>query len=109
MDIRPANPGHVLVIPRRHASDIFEVNEDDACNVMRTVLRVARSIDEALHPDGINLIQANRPAAFQSVFHFHMHVIPRWRDDGLVPIWRHRRSQPEDLQEMADRIRSALS
>ncbi len=109
MDINPANPGHVLVIPKRHAKDLFEVDDDDACRVMRTVRRVAQAIDQALRPDGLNLIQANRPAAFQSVFHYHVHVIPRWHADGLVPIWRHQRADPAALRSDAARIRAAIA
>lgn len=108
MDINPATRGHVLVIPKKHARDIFDVGEEEALHVMRTVVRVAKAIDRALQPDGVNLIQANRRAAFQSVYHFHMHVIPRWWDDGLVPIWRHQREDPEVLQEVGARIKKAL-
>ncbi|MGQ9492575.1 MAG: HIT family protein [Anaerolineae bacterium] len=109
MDINPATRGHALVIPKKHARDLLDVSEEDALRVMHTVVRVARAIDKALQPDGINLIQANRRAAFQSVYHFHMHVIPRWWDDGLVPIWRHQREDPEVLREVGARIREALS
>jgi histidine triad (HIT) family protein len=109
LDINPANRGHVLVIPKRHARDIFDVGDDDACHVMRTVRRIAQAIDQSLQPDGVNLIQANRRAAFQSVFHFHVHVIPRWWQDGLVPIWRHKPEDPQVLQDVAARIRAAMA
>ena len=88
LDIYPANRGHVLVASKRHARDIFEIPEEEAMWVMRAVVRVARAVDKALQPDGLNLIQANRPAAMQTVPHFHVHVSPRWWDDGLKPIWR---------------------
>jgi histidine triad (HIT) family protein len=109
MDINPAVRGHVLVVPKRHARDIFDVSEEDAGQVMRTVVRVARAVEKALQPDGLNLIQANRRAAMQSVFHFHMHVVPRWWDDGLRPIWRHQRGDPEVLRQTAETIRQALA
>lgn len=105
LDIRPANPGHALVIPKRHARDLLDVDPADLTHVMNTVQRIVRAIDVALQPDGINLIQANRSAAFQSVFHFHVHVIPRWESDGLKPIWRHGRATEAELREMAGRIR----
>jgi histidine triad (HIT) family protein len=108
MDINPATRGHVLVIPKKHARDIFDVDEEEALYVMRTVVRVAKAIDKALQPDGVNLIQANRRAAFQSVYHFHIHVIPRWWDDGLVPIWRHQREDPQVLREVGAKIREAI-
>jgi histidine triad (HIT) family protein len=108
MDINPATRGHVLVIPKRHARDLLDVDEEDLMHVMRTVRRVARAVDNALQPDGVNLIQANRRAAFQSVYHFHVHVIPRWFGDGIAPPWRHAPGDPEVLQEIGARIRTAL-
>lgn len=108
LDIHPATRGHTLVIPKRHSRDLLSVPTEDALHVMRTVQRVAQALDAALHPDGINLIQANRRAAFQSVFHYHIHVIPRWSDDGLVPIWRHGRAEPEVLQTVGRAVREAI-
>lgn len=108
MDINPATRGHVLVIPKRHARDLLDVGEEDALHVMRAVLRVAHAIDQALQPDGINLIQANRRAAFQSVYHFHVHVIPRWWGDGIAPPWRHASGDPQVLREVGAKIRDAL-
>ena len=108
MDINPATSGHVLVVPRRHARDIFDVSEEDAQHVMRTVVRVARAIDRALEPDGVNLIQASRRAAFQSVYHFHMHIVPRWFGDGIAPPWRRVPGDPKALRETGARIRREL-
>ena len=61
-----------------------------------------------VHPDGVNLIQANRRAAFQSVFHFHVHVIARWWDDGIAPPWKHEQGDPQMLRETAETIRGAM-
>ena len=83
MDINPANPGHTLIIPKRHVRDIYELDEETAAVVMRTTVRVARAIRAALQPDGMNLVQSNERAGGQEVFHFHIHVIPRWYGDGL--------------------------
>jgi histidine triad (HIT) family protein len=108
MDINPATRGHVLVIPKKHARDLLDVSAEDLQHVMRTVQRLARAVDQALQPDGVNLIQANRIAAFQSVYHFHVHVIPRWFGDGIAPPWRHAPGDPQALQELAARIKAAL-
>jgi len=108
MDVNPANPGHVLVIPKRHATDLFDATEEDVQHVMHTVQRVARAIDAALQPDGVNLIQANRHAAFQSVYHLHVHIIPRWWDDGIVRLWRHAPGDPDAMRELGTKIRQAL-
>ncbi len=83
MDINPANLGHTLVIPKRHVSDIYELDEQTAAAVMKATVRVARAIKKALQPDGMNLVQSNERAASQEIFHFHIHIIPRWYGDGL--------------------------
>jgi len=109
MDINPATKGHVLVVPKRHSRDLFDVSEEDALHVTRTVLRVARAMEAALKPDGVNLMHATRRAAFQSVYHYHVHVIPRWWDDGITPLWRHAPGDPDELREVGARIREALT
>ncbi len=83
MDINPANPGHTLIIPKRHVRDIYELDRETAAAVMRTTVKVARAVKMALQPDGMNLVQSNERAGGQEVFHFHMHIIPRWYGDGL--------------------------
>jgi histidine triad (HIT) family protein len=109
MDLHPATDGHVLVMPRRHAWDLWEVAAEDAQRTMAASLQVARMIRDALAPDGINLVHASGLAAWQTVFHFHLHVIPRYKGDSLVPPWP--LDQPEAerslLQTLAERIRSA--
>lgn len=108
MDINPVNPGHVLVVPKRHVRDIYALDDETAAAVMRTAIRVARAVKKALAPDGVNLFQTNEPAAFQSVFHFHMHIIPRWWDDGILPPRRGRKLDAVLLDEAPSRIRLAL-
>lgn len=83
MDINPANPGHTLVIPKEHVRNIYDLDEQTAAAVMRTTVRVAQAIRRALQPDGMNLVQSNERAGGQDIFHFHMHIIPRWHGDGL--------------------------
>jgi len=83
MDINPANPGHTLVIPKRHVRNIYDMDEQTAAAVMRTTVHVAQAIGKALQPDGMNLVQSNERAGGQVIFHFHMHIIPRWYGDGL--------------------------
>lgn len=83
LDVNPLTRGHTLVVPRRHAIDLLALEEDEAEQVMRATLRVAQRLEARLSPAGLNLIQANRAAAMQTVFHMHMHVVPRYEDDGL--------------------------
>ncbi len=105
LDRGQATQGHTLVVPRSHAGDIWEINESDACAVMAMAKRVAHLLDERLTPDGLNLTQSNRPAGWQEVFHFHLHVIPRWAGDGLVPPWRAMRPSEIELASTLARLR----
>ena len=84
MDINPANPGHLLVIPKRHYRNIFDIDVEMAGKIMRVGTRLAGVVKTALNPDGLNLLQSSESAAFQTVFHFHLHLIPRWEEDSLV-------------------------
>lgn len=96
LDRGPATIGHTLVVPRLHAADIWDIPDTEAAAVMVMAKRVAQIVDEKLRPDGLNLVQSNRAAGWQEVFHFHLHVIPRWAGDSLVLPWRP--TQPSDSQ-----------
>jgi histidine triad (HIT) family protein len=108
LDINPINPGHVLVIPKNHAMNLFEVSDTDTAAVMSTVRKVASVIQETLRPYGMNLLQANGPGANQSVFHFHMHIIPRVKDDRIAMNWRPTPGNKEALAEMHAKLKAAL-
>ena len=109
MDINPAGHGHVLVICKDEYSDIYSIPPEVLASVMRTVQRVALALRAALHPDGLNIIQNNGGAAGQSVFHYHVHLIPRWEGDGTVRLWSPRRSDQSQLRALAGQIRQALN
>jgi histidine triad (HIT) family protein len=83
MDINPWTRGHALVIPRAHSRNLYEVGDEDLANTMAAVKRLATRMREALGCDGINVLNSTDPAAWQTVFHFHVHVIPRYEDDPL--------------------------
>jgi len=109
MDIGQANPGHVLVAPKQHVPDIYGLDEELAAEVMRVAVRVAKAVKQQMRPDGLNLLQANEPAGLQSVFHFHLHVLPRWWRDEIDVHWPHRINQSRArLDELAARIRAGL-
>ncbi len=108
MDINPVSRGHVLVVPKKHYRNLYDVDPEAAAAVMRTTVHVARAVRAALQPDGMNLFQSNERAAFQSVFHFHVHIIPRWIGDELRLPPRVQRVEFSVLQEMAARIREHL-
>ena len=87
MDINPATRGHALVIPREHAADLLEIGQEDLAAVAAAAKRLAARAKEALGADGVNLINSCGAAAWQTVFHFHVHVIPRYHDDPLKLPW----------------------
>ena len=105
MDIFPATRGHVLVIPRAHATDVNEVSEDDLAAVASVAKRLAGLAMRGLAADGVTIMQSNGAAAWQTVFHYHVHVIPRYRDDPLVLPWRPGEA-PADPAELVDISRS---
>jgi histidine triad (HIT) family protein len=87
MDINPATRGHLLCIPKAHAADIHAISEEDACAVVRTAKEMAGRIVERLGADGVNVLQSNGAKAWQTVFHYHVHVIPRYDGDPLRLPW----------------------
>jgi histidine triad (HIT) family protein len=108
MDINPANPGHALVIPKVHAATLFELDEPWLTATALTMQRVARAVQTAFAPFGLNIVQANGPGAAQSVPHFHWHVLPRAEDDGLLLNWGLRPGDRDAIAEAAERLRAAL-
>lgn len=108
MDRGQVNPGHVLVATKAHAQDIFELRDEDAAAALRAAARVARAIRAAFQPQGITLFQANGKAALQSVPHFHIHVLPRWENDGMSLAWPAKNPPPAMLEEYAAKIRATL-
>jgi histidine triad (HIT) family protein len=98
MDINPATKGHLLVIPREHATDLLEVPHEDLDAVMRMAQKLAGRVKERLGADGVNLLNSCGAAAWQTVFHFHVHVIPRYDTDPLRLPWV---PAPGDRDEIA--------
>jgi histidine triad (HIT) family protein len=106
MDINPLNDGHLLVIPKAHAETIFDISPADVTAVAATAKKVAAALRQALHPDGLNLLQANGAAASQVIPHFHLHVIPRWQGDGRGLDWKLVKGDPDRIRATADQIRA---
>ena len=108
MDINPVHDGHCLVIPKRHYPTVFDVAPDAFAAAARTAIKVAKAVNAAIKPDGLNLIQSNGPGAAQSVQHFHLHVLPRRMRDGLAINWGLKPGDSARIAEVAERIRAAL-
>jgi histidine triad (HIT) family protein len=109
MDIKPLNSGHCLVLTRAHAPTIFDADPADLAAAITTAQRVARAQRTALRPDGLNMLQANGAAAFQSVPHFHLHLIPRWTNDGKGFDWTPVPGDRDQIQKAGEKIRAALA
>lgn len=107
MDINPATPGHALVIPRTHSEDLLSVSDEDLAATTLAARRLTDRMERALEPAGFNLLNACRPAAWQTVFHFHIHVIPRYEDDPLKLPWIPRGADADAIAVLAERIRAA--
>ncbi|SDS22964.1 HIT family protein [Microlunatus soli] len=105
LDLAPATLGHSLVIPRRHSADIFSVGEAEFAAVGRAVHRVARRLEDRLHPDGLSIFQSNRAAGWQDVFHLHVHLLPRYVGDGLTPPWTETSEQVNEISGLAASLR----
>jgi len=111
MDLYPATPGHVLVLPKQHIENIYSLPEDLASRIMVTASKIAKAIKQQLSPDGLNLIQSNELAAGQTIPHFHLHLAPRYKDDQVVLRFGHGDvpAGTEELEHAALMIRAGLA
>ncbi len=105
MDINPWTRGHALVIPRSHSKNLYEVDPDDLAHTVKAAQRLALTMRDRLHPDGVNLLNSCEPAAWQTVFHLHVHVIPRYDDDALVPPGKPLESAEGEIAAVAAELR----
>jgi histidine triad (HIT) family protein len=104
MDINPATRGHALVVPRAHARDVHEISTDDLCACAVAAQRLAGRAVQRLGADGVNLLNAQGSAAWQTVFHFHIHVIPRYADDPLRLPWVPEQGDPQEIAAAAQEL-----
>jgi len=108
MDINPGNPGHCLAIPKFHAETIFTTPDEWVMATAATVRRVARAVQAALSPYGMNIVQANGPGAKQSVMHLHVHILPRVQDDNLLLNWGLAPGNMDQIKALAEKIKAHL-
>ena len=105
MDINPATRGHALVIPKAHAVNLLEIEPDDLTAVALAAQQLAKRVPERLGADGVNLINSCGSAAWQTVFHFHIHVIPRYQGDPLRLPWVPAPGDPHEIAAAARELR----
>lgn len=108
MDISPASKGHTILIPKEHADNLFELNETVASKLLPVAARIAKALKAELHCEGLNLLQNNGEIAGQTVFHFHMHIIPRYKVDKVVVKWVEDKYEGEPLDQLSDKIKKHL-
>ncbi|MDO4553958.1 MAG: HIT family protein [Lachnospiraceae bacterium] len=108
LDVAPAAKGHALILPKNHYKDLWELGEKESAAIMALAAKVTKAQKEALHCDGINVLQNNGTAAGQSVFHFHMHLIPRYEEDQVEIPWKTLSYEDGEMEKTADAIRKAL-
>ena len=108
MDIGQVNPGHVIVAVKPHIQDIYGLSDELAAAVLRTAARITRAVKKTMQPEGITLLQANEAVGWQTVFHFHIHVLPRHKDDGVTLTWPAKYPSKEELDRLSAQVKAAL-
>ena len=107
LDVGPATRGHALVLPKKHYADIYEIPEDVLAEAVKVGKKVATFLKDKLGCDGMNLVQNNGEAAGQTVMHYHLHIIPRYKDDGQHILWKPTSPSAEELEEIKNIITNA--
>ena len=108
LDIQPNNPGHTLLVPKTHARNIFDIPESTLCGIMPALKKLARAVKEAVSADGLNIAMNNEPAAGQIILHAHIHIIPRFANDGHRHFEKRPYKSDEEMNEVAEKIRARL-
>ena len=108
MDINPLNSGHCLVLTKTHAATIWDADPEDLKATMVTAKKISMALRQGMKPDGLNILQANGAAAFQSVPHFHLHLIPRWNNDGKGFDWKLVPGHRDQIMKNGERMRMLL-
>lgn len=106
MDINPATKGHALILPKEHYANLYEIPEEVAADAMKLAKKLAKKMTDALECDGFNVVQNNGEVAGQTVFHFHMHLIPRYKNDGNEEkiCWNHLELSDSELEEIHQKL-----
>lgn len=100
LDLSPASKGHALILPKEHAANLFELPDDTAAKALVLAKKIGARLKDGLHADGFNVVQNNGEAAGQTVFHFHMHLIPRYQDDTVDVKWKPGTLTDSDKEEI---------
>ena len=105
LDLGPASKGHALILPKEHYADLYELPEETAGEVMKLAKKMAEQMTQRLGCEGFNLVQNNGELAGQTVFHFHLHMIPRYKNDSVGLSWKMGKLTEEDKEELLAKIK----
>ncbi len=108
MSLDQPNPYKVLVIPRAHTENVYDLSDEQAAFIFQATVKIARAVREASGCEGLNLLQSNGRAGQQDVFHFHLHIVPRFYGDDIRLSWEHTKPDRNRLNQMAEQIRAEL-
>ena len=108
LDLGPASPGHMLILPKEHYANLYELPEEIAAEAMKLAKKLAIAAKAALNADGVNVVQNNEEAAGQTVMHYHLHVVPRFFGVGQFNAWEPGSAAPEELAKQAAKIAEKL-
>ena len=105
LDLGPASAGHTLILPKAHFKDVTEISDEYAANVLKVAAKLGKAMKKGLGCEGFNLVQNNGEAAGQTVFHFHMHLIPRYEKDGAMVSWKPGKLTDETREELLEKLK----
>ena len=108
LDVNPANKGHALIIPKEHFDNIYSMDAETAAKIFTIATEVAKAQKAELNPDGLNILQNNGEAAGQTVFHFHMHLVPRYIKDNVTMTWIPGKADTEELSALSKALRKRI-
>lgn len=108
LDVNPANKGHALIIPKEHFDNIYSIDAETAAKILTIATEVAKAQKAELNPDGLNILQNNGEAAGQTVFHFHMHLVPRYIKDNVTMTWIPGKADTEELSTLSKALRKRI-
>ena len=108
MSLEQPNPYKVLIIPHAHVENIYDLDDDLAASIFQATTKIARAIRDASNCEGLNIVQSNGKAGQQDVFHFHLHLVPRYTDDKIIFNWDNTPAKREVLDNLARKIRESL-
>ena len=108
LDVNPANKGHALIIPKEHFDNIYSMDAETAAKIFTIATEVAKAQKAELNPDGLNILRNNGEAAGQTVFHFHMHLVPRYIKDNVTMTWVPGKADTEELSTLSKALRKRI-